>query len=47
VAESRRSDANRAAPHQVEISNEVMHRTERDLDLKDSRLEIWGLHAMP
>jgi monovalent cation/hydrogen antiporter len=26
--------------NQGEISNEVMHRIERDLDLEDSRLEI-------
>jgi hypothetical protein len=25
-----------------EISNEVMHRIERDLDLEDARLEIFG-----
>jgi hypothetical protein len=27
-------------PNQGEISNEVMHRIERDLDLEESRLEI-------
>jgi hypothetical protein len=27
-------------PNRGEISNEVMHRIERDLDLEDPRLEI-------
>jgi hypothetical protein len=28
------------APNEGAISNDVMHRIERDLDLEDSRLEI-------